>query len=125
VFPFKEAYLFFFGAIKLKTAVKITAPTIVHIILYSVPRIENGNGSGRFISRASHEPIKAPINPTTIESMQPPRSKPTKDLAIPPAIPAIIREMRMSIILNNYLLNKAQYKVILINIRINFKKLSF
>ena len=48
-----------------------------------------------------------------------------KDLAIPPAIPAIIRDMRMSIILNNYLLNKHKYKVILIKIIINFKKLSF
>jgi hypothetical protein len=57
--------------------------------------------------------------------MQPPRSKPTKDFAIPPAIPAIIREMRMSIILNNYLLNKDQYKVILINIRINFNNCPF
>jgi hypothetical protein len=38
--------------------------------------------------------------------MQPPRSNPTKDFAIPPAIPAINREMRMSIILNYYFLNK-------------------
>jgi len=106
-------------------AVKITAPIIVQTILYSVPLIEKGKGSGRFISRASQEPIRAPINPTTIESMHPPRSKPTKDLAIPPEIPAIIRDMRMSIILNNYLLNKDRYKVILMKIRINFKKLSF
>ena len=92
--------------IRLKSAVKITAPTIVQIILYSVPLIENGNGSGRFSSLASQEPIKAPMNPTTIESMQPPRSNPTKDFAIPPAIPAIIREMRMSIIFEYYFLNK-------------------
>jgi len=46
------------------------------------------------------------MKPTTIEIMQPPRSKPTRERAIAPAIPAIIREIRMSIILNYYLLNK-------------------
>jgi hypothetical protein len=46
------------------------------------------------------------MKPTTIEIMHPPRSSPTSDLAIAPAIPAIIREIRMSIILKYYLLNK-------------------
>lgn len=56
------------------------------------------NGSGSCISRDSQEPIIAPINPTIIEIIQPPRLNPDKDLAIEPAIPAMIREMRMSTI---------------------------
>jgi hypothetical protein len=52
--------------------------------------------------------------------MQPPRLKPDIERAIDPAIPAIIREIRMSIILTYILLNKDQRKLNFIELRINY-----
>lgn len=61
----------------------------------------------------------APIKPTTIEIMHPPRLNPEMERAIEPAIPAIIREIRMSIILLKYLLFNHERKLNFIELRIN------
>jgi hypothetical protein len=52
--------------------------------------------------------------------MHPPRSKPTRVLAMAPEIPAMIRDIIISIILLRYLLNNSYYKVYFIKLIINF-----
>ena len=94
-----DNYFFLSGVNKLKITVKITAPIIVHKILKLFPLISIIKGSGNANSRESHEPIIAPIKPTIIEIIHPPRLNPDNDRAIEPAIPAINRDIRMSTIL--------------------------
>ena len=45
---------------------------------------------------AIHSPTKAPINPTAIETTQPPCEYPTIDCPIEPQIPAIISSIKKS-----------------------------
>ena len=76
-------------------------------------------GSGSCNSRDNQEPIIAPINPTMIEIMHPPREKPDNERAIDPAKPAISRDIRMSIIFDFYLLYNYSHKLYFIKVRIN------
>ena len=59
--------LFFFGTIKLKTAVNTAAPTIDQTIGKLMFPTFIDQKSGKLNSRAKIVPMYAPINPTTIE----------------------------------------------------------
>jgi len=63
----------------------------------------------------------APIKPTIIEIMHPPRLKPDNERAIEPAIPAIISDIRMFIILSEYFLNNYKCKLNFVRFRINLE----
>lgn len=70
--------------------VKIAEPIIAHTMGNRLPPTVTAKISGRLNLAASHIPIYAPMNPTTIETRQPPRSQPAKDCPMPPQMAAIM-----------------------------------
>ena len=80
--------------------VKIAEPITAHIIGNGLPSIDISKKCGSPIFPASHNPMYAPINPTTIETRQPPKSYPAIDWPIPPQIAAINKSTKkpMSVI---------------------------
>lgn len=82
-------------------AVNNAAPTIDQMIGYLIPPASKENKSGKLNSRARIVPMYAPMNPTTIEIMQPPFLKPTSVLPMLPVIAAIINRIIMSSILTS------------------------
>lgn len=77
----------------LSSAVNNAAPIIDQITGNSVLPNFSVNNSGRFSSRESHVPIKAPIKPTRIEIKQPLFVNPESDCPIEPVIPAMINKV--------------------------------
>jgi len=116
---FDKFYFFFAGVSKLSAAVKITAPIIVQRMLYVLPLNFKIIGSGSSSSRDNHEPIMAPIKPTIIDITHPPLLNPESERAIEPAKPAMMSEIRMSIIFLYNLLYSLLYKLYFIYHRIN------
>lgn len=76
--------------IKVITKINILAPTIDQTTGKSTLPAEKKKSSGRLRALASQDPIKAPKNPTPIESRQPPLSYPEIACAIAPQRPATI-----------------------------------
>lgn len=76
--------------------VKITEPKIDQTTGKLEPPIFTTKKSGNDNFLAIHSPSNAPINPTAMETTQPPWEYPTMDCPIDPQIPAINRRISKS-----------------------------
>jgi hypothetical protein len=73
---------------------KIADPIIVQMIGMVLPSTETGIIAGRPNRAANQLPIKAPINPITIDTRQPPSEYPANVWPTPPQIAAINKRIK-------------------------------